>query len=106
VLPSRGQVSNAADNLIILPWNDLVGGKGPVVQVSLTNQSAILNYRDWARRDTGTYQRIVTELAEQGIRSIPRGTWYVSTEHSEKDVDQTLSKFEDALKVLKSSFRT
>ncbi len=84
----------------------LVGGKGPVVQVSLTNQSVIRNYRDWARRDTGTYQRIVTGLAERGIRSIPRGTWYLSTEHSERDVDQTLSKFGDALQVLKSPLRT
>jgi glutamate-1-semialdehyde 2,1-aminomutase len=83
----------------------LVAGKGPVVQVSLTDQSSILNYRDWARRDTRTYQRLVTELAERGIRTIPRGTWYLSTEHTEEDVDQTLSKFEDALKALKPPFR-
>ena len=81
----------------------LVGGVGPVVQVSFTDQRSILNYRDWARRDTASYQRIVTELAERGIRTITRGTWYVSTAHSEKDIDQTLSSFEVALRVLKSS---
>jgi glutamate-1-semialdehyde 2,1-aminomutase len=80
----------------------LVGGTGPVVQVSLTNQNRILNYRDWARRDTATYECIVTELAQHGIRTIPRGTWYLSTAHSEKDVEQTVATFGDALKVLKT----
>ncbi len=79
----------------------LVGGIGPVVQVSLTDRSTILNYRDWAQRDTASYQRIVTELVERGIRTITRGTWYVSAAHSEEDVEQTLSTLEDALRVLR-----
>jgi glutamate-1-semialdehyde 2,1-aminomutase len=83
----------------------LVEGTGPVVQVSLTSQSRLLNYRDWARRDIASYQRIVTALAERGVRTIPRGTWYLSTAHSEDDLAHTLSAFADSLQILTSTSR-
>jgi glutamate-1-semialdehyde 2,1-aminomutase len=77
-----------------------VNGIGPIVQVSLTGQESILNYRDWMRRDTASYERIVNELANQGIRTTTRGTWYLSTDHSEEDIDETLVRFEAALQLL------
>jgi glutamate-1-semialdehyde 2,1-aminomutase len=83
-----------------------VGGIGPVAQVSLTGQKDILNYRDWASRDTASYERIVRELVERGIRTITRGTWYVSAAHSEEDINQTLAAFEVALSAVESPART
>ncbi len=79
----------------------LVGGLGPVVQVSLTDRQAINDYREWASRDSRTYHRLVTDLVFKGIRTTGRGTWYVSTAHSEEDVDETLTTFEQVLADLK-----
>ncbi len=76
----------------------LMGGLGPVVQVSLTETSILRDYRDWIRRDTATYQRLVAQLVPLGVRTITRGTWYLSTAHTEEDVQSTLQKVDSVLK--------
>src|SRR5262249_6053588 len=78
----------------------LVGGLGPVVQVSLTDQKALYDYRDWAQRDDSTYRKIVRELSLQSIRTIPRGTWYLSAAHTDEDVEETVDTFEAVLHLL------
>ena len=78
-----------------------VGGMGPVVQVSLTDKKQLLNYRDWASRDHASYQRIVLELAQHGIRTLTRGTWYLSVDHSKEDIDLTVEHFENAVALSK-----
>ena len=75
----------------------IVGGIGPVAQVSFTSRTEFQNYRDWADRDVLGYQQLVAKLVNLGIRTIPRGTWYVSSAHSEADIDQTLAQFTVAL---------
>jgi glutamate-1-semialdehyde 2,1-aminomutase len=76
----------------------LIGGLGPVVQVSLTEITMLRDYRDWIRRDTASYQRLVTQLVPLGVRTITRGTWYLSTAHTEEDVELTVEKVDSALK--------
>lgn len=76
----------------------LVGGLGPIVQVSLTETPILRDYRDWIRRDTATYQWFVAELVPLGVRTITRGTWYLSTAHTEMDVQSTLEKVDSVLK--------
>ena len=75
----------------------LVGGLGPVVQVSLTDREVLHDFREWATRDDRAYQKLVTDLVYQGIRTTGRGTWYVSTAHTEADVDRTLDAFAQVL---------
>ncbi len=75
----------------------LVGGQGPVVQVSLTDATTLQNYRDWVRRDVATYQKLVTRLVDAGVRTITRGTWYLSSAHTEDDVAITLKGVESIL---------
>ena len=75
----------------------IVGGIGPVVQVSFTKRTEHRNYRDWAERDSLAYQKLVAKLVNHGVRTISRGTWYVSNAHSESDIDQTLAHFSAAL---------
>jgi glutamate-1-semialdehyde 2,1-aminomutase len=75
----------------------LVTGRGPVVQVSLTDQTVLRNYRDWIRRDTSTYHRLVTQLVDHGIRTISRGTWYLSAAHTGQDIRITLDRFASVL---------
>lgn len=68
-----------------------------MVQLSLTDATALRNYRDWARRDAATYQKIVTRLVDAGVRTITRGTWYLSAAHTEDDVAITLKAVESIL---------
>jgi len=75
----------------------LVGGRGPVVQASLTDATAFQNYRDWIRRDVATYQRLVTRLVDAGVRTITRGTWYLSSAHTEEDVAITIRAVQSIL---------
>ena len=88
VLPSEGKAGLPA----------LIGGLGPVVQVSLTEAGVLHDYRDWILRDTATYQRFVAQLVPLGVRTISRGTWYLSSAHTEEDVESTLEKVDCALK--------
>jgi len=76
----------------------LVGGLGPVVQVSLTKTTMLRDYRDWIRRDTASYHRLVAELVPLGVRTITRGTWYLSAAHTEEDVQFTVERVDSALK--------
>jgi glutamate-1-semialdehyde 2,1-aminomutase len=75
----------------------LLGGQGPVVQASLTDAPTLRNYRDWIKRDTATYQKLVTRLVDAGVRTIARGTWYLSSAHTEEDVALTLREVESIL---------
>jgi glutamate-1-semialdehyde 2,1-aminomutase len=43
------------------------------------------------------YHRFVKLLSEDGVRVIPRGLWYLSTAHTEKDVELTVRAAESAL---------
>ena len=86
-----------AERLRIAEVPALVGGLGPVVQVSLTDREALHDYREWATRDDRTYQQLVTDLVYKGIRTTGRGTWYVSTAHTDADLDQTLDAFAQVL---------
>jgi len=75
----------------------IVSGLGPVVQVSLTDQDVIIDYRDWANRDNATYQKLVTDLVFKGVRTTGRGSWYVSYAHTAEDIDITLNTFKEVL---------
>ncbi|MBM3801010.1 MAG: aspartate aminotransferase family protein [Acidimicrobiia bacterium] len=75
----------------------LLGGQGPVVQASLTDAATLRNYRDWVRRDVATYSKLVTRLVDAGVRTITRGTWYLSSAHTEEDVAITLREVEAIL---------
>ena len=77
--------------------SSIVSGLGPVVQVSLTDQDVITDYRDWASRDSVTYQKLVTDLVFKGVRTTGRGSWYVSYAHTAEDIDITLNSVKEVL---------
>ncbi|MCA1553470.1 MAG: aminotransferase class III-fold pyridoxal phosphate-dependent enzyme, partial [Chloroflexi bacterium] len=78
----------------------LLGGVGPAVQMAFTQRDAFYDYRDYLERDAERYRRFVGALAERGVRTILRGTWYISTAHSEADIEETLDRAEAALATL------
>ena len=79
-------------------------GPGPVfhagfVRAGLAGQEQpVRNYRDVARTyDTERYSRFVRAIAARGVRLIGRGIWYLSTSHTDSDLDQTLAAARAAL---------
>lgn len=49
------------------------------------------NYRDLTKSDKAGYSRFSQALLRHGVRVLERGAWFVSSEHKDEVVDQTLS---------------
>jgi glutamate-1-semialdehyde 2,1-aminomutase len=75
----------------------LADGVGSVFQLYFTDRDEVRNYRDFAATDRARNGAMQTLLAARGINLNSRGLWFMSTEHSEADVDETVSAFADAL---------
>lgn len=75
----------------------LVDGPGPVFQTYVTDQPAVRDYRDFAACDRAAMARLHTLLHQRGISIVPRGLWFLSTEHSDTLIDETLQVADDAL---------
>lgn len=75
----------------------LISQVGPVVQLSFTKRKAFYDYRDTLDRDAEQYKRFQGALNERGVRATSRGTFYISTAHSEADIEETLDRAEAAL---------
>jgi len=56
------------------------------------------DYREHARTDQSGYVDLAIALVERGIRVLPRGTWFLSTAHTDAHIDQTLEHVADALR--------
>lgn len=69
----------------------LIQGPGPVFAVAFTDANEITDYRSHvANADAEKYARFCEGMLERGVRLIGRGVWFVSTEHSEADIQRTL----------------
>lgn len=70
----------------------------------LLTDSTPREYRDWAASDHETYEAIIGKSIERGVMPDPdsREPWFLSAAHSEADVAETLTVFEDAVKDFKS----
>ncbi len=74
-----------------------IQGPGPMFHVAFADEP-LTDYRSAAKQDTPRYHRLTASLMERGIRPLERGLWYVSTSHTEKEIDETLNAFADALR--------
>lgn len=61
----------------------------------------ISDYRDAAHCDSKARQRFDFGMLARGIHYHPDKPWYTCTEHSDKDIDQTLKMAEEVLKKMK-----
>ena len=78
----------------------LVTQVGPVVQLSFTARKVFYDYRDTLDRDVEKFKRFQAALAERGVRATSRGTFYISTAHTESDIEETLDRAESALSAI------
>jgi glutamate-1-semialdehyde 2,1-aminomutase len=78
-----------------LARHDLVGAVnqvGPIVQVGL-GVPAIRTFQEFMAADSATYDLLLVELLRRGVFALPGGRWYLSTEHTDQDIDETVGIF-------------
>ncbi len=73
-----------------------VAGEGPVFHFSFTARQP-RNYRDLLLADKQKYSDFALALLDEGILTLPHGRWYLSTAHSDADIDNTLAAVERAM---------
>jgi len=77
-----------------------VPGVGAVFQVFFTDRP-IANHADTLAADTSLATRFAMELLARGIYHAPNTKFYLSTSHTDADIDQTLAVIEEALRAVK-----
>jgi glutamate-1-semialdehyde 2,1-aminomutase len=56
------------------------------------------DYRSAIKANRDRYANFAFELLTNGVRILPRGTWFLSSAHKNTDIDKTLSAVRDVLK--------
>lgn len=74
-----------------------VRGLPPAFHISFNETEEVTDYRTFQSRDKEAYGRFWDALQERGVRTTPDGLWFVSTAHTQDDVDKTLEAVEAAL---------
>jgi len=77
-----------------------VRGVGTVFFVSFGDREEIVDYRTSLSRDREAYGRFWSGLQERGVRAIPEGLWFVSTAHTQRDIDETLAAVSEAIQAV------
>ena len=73
----------------------LIQGVGPVFNMMFTDQSELPDLRSTIEHvDTERYEKFAEGMMERGVRLPGRGTWLLSTAHTEEDVEETLAAAE------------
>lgn len=68
----------------------VTSGGGPVFHVSFMDRPA-RNYRETLAANTQLYSDFALALLNEGVLVLPDGRWYLSTAHTEEDIDETLA---------------
>ncbi len=90
----RGVAKQTGSNL-------LVQGMESVFHTTFTDQAELTNYRDYLECDLSRQSHFSEILIEEGARITSRGTWFVSTAHTESDIEFTVKAAAAALRKLK-----
>ncbi len=76
------------------------GADGPHGQPSGAPPEGVSEYRAYAGLDVARQRAFLRALQDGGVRVTARGTWFLSTAHSEADVEETLRVAERALRAV------
>jgi glutamate-1-semialdehyde 2,1-aminomutase len=68
-------------------------GAGPVFHVCFIDRQP-QNYRDLLDADREKYSDFLLALLDEGVLPLPDGRWYVSTAHTDEDIQATLDAVE------------
>jgi glutamate-1-semialdehyde 2,1-aminomutase len=70
-------------------------GEGSVFHIAFIEHQP-QNYRDLLAADRQKYNDFVLALLDEGVLPLPDGRWYMSTAHSDEDIQRTLEAVERA----------
>ena len=74
-----------------------VQGLGPAFNTTFGVRGPITDFRSYATTDLARQRRFLEALQDEGVRVTSRGTWFLSTAHTNDDVDETLAAAARAL---------
>jgi len=72
-------------------------GPGPVFFAWFLEEGGVESFGDHRRADFVRYANFAEQMLRQGVRVIPTGRWYLTTAHTDADVDLTLAAADEAL---------
>lgn len=70
-------------------------GEGPVFHMAFTHLQP-QNYRDLLCTDKQKYADLLLALLDEGVLPLPDGRWYLSTAHTDSDIDRTIAAIDRA----------
>jgi glutamate-1-semialdehyde 2,1-aminomutase len=86
-LLASGLAEAAADACVPLKLHQA----GPLLQTFILDpELPVASYADAARADAASFARFAEQMLGHGVVVLPRGWWFISTEHTEDDVELTL----------------
>lgn len=80
--------------------NLLVQGPGPMFNTGFTELSAVKDYRDTLSFDRIKLSKFIRGMQDKKVRIIGRGLWYISTAHTENDIDHAIETSKEVLSTL------
>ncbi len=80
----------------------LVQGLPTAFNTCFTDRREIVDYRDYAQHtDAECLRFFLKVLQDHGVRVTSRGTWFLSTAHTDQDIEDTLAAAEIALQTVR-----
>jgi len=70
----------------------LINGVGSVFHISFSEATAMKDYREFRQSDDASRTAWIESMLNAGVYLLPDGRWYLSTEHTDNDVDITLER--------------
>jgi glutamate-1-semialdehyde 2,1-aminomutase len=75
----------------------LINGVGSVFSVSFSDRPTMTNYREFRQSNETIRGAWIESMLRSGIYLLPDGRWYLSTAHTDSDVDVTLERVFETL---------
>ncbi len=75
----------------------LIQGLGPMFHTGFTHLNHVKDYRDTLTYDKTKLATFISSMHNRGIRIIGRGLWYISTAHTEADIQQAIDTAAEVL---------
>ena len=76
----------------------LVQGPGPMFHTGFTSIESVKDFRDTLQYDKKKLAIFIAAMHDRGIRIIGRGLWYISTAHTNQDIEHTIQQAKEVLK--------
>jgi glutamate-1-semialdehyde 2,1-aminomutase len=82
----------------------VVQGWPSIFHVALGTEGPMSDYRTARAAHREAYILFASELLSRGVRALERGAWFLSTAHSEAEIETTLGVVSEALAVVALEF--